>query len=209
MAVSQARSRYRWRDGKDRELMNFVGERVEAGVPVTTALKEFGEANGISWLTARWKYYQMKRMTEGTEETNVQHAPRPISLDLEMQEEDFIGYLADFVGVSGEYGADIVPFVKGLSQMARQSREAIILKRKLAESETALKAARKEAADAKACLREAATKYSGLCNLLEDWLSLSQVEKVAELKVFVARIAEELGKVGDLRGKAAGEGAIV
>lgn len=209
MVISQARPRYRWKDGKDRELVEFVGQRVGAGVPVTTALKEFGQANGISWLTARWKYYQMKRIGEGTEELNVQHAPRPTSVDSEGQEEDFIGYLADFVGASDEYGADIVPFVRGLSRMARLSREAVVLKRKLAESETALKAARREAADARAGLREATTRYSGVCNLAENWLSLSQVEKVADLKAFAARIAEELGKVADLRGKAAGEGTIV
>lgn len=184
------RPRYRWKDGKDKELMEFVGKRVEAGVAVTTALKEFGDANDISWLTARWKYYQMRR-----NEKPVKDVALPKTSQAQAPpDDDFLGHLADFVNASNDLGTDVVPLVRGLSRMARLSKEAMALRRQLAMSEDELRQERQKASDAKADLDKTAARYLDLCALLERWLNLSQVDKVAGLKEFASSVSCHLEK---------------
>lgn len=68
MGTTARSPRYRWKEGKEADLREFVEGRVLQGASITQALKEYAEKNRISWLTARWKYYQVRNQgTEGRE----------------------------------------------------------------------------------------------------------------------------------------------
>jgi hypothetical protein len=176
--------RYRWKEGKAADLREFVEGRVLQGTSITQALKEYADKNGISWLTARWKYYQIRNQ------------PRPAQPDLipveepQSREGDFLDYLQDLVRSTEESGQDIVPFIKGLSRMAVLSKESTRL--------------REEIAILRKRTREAASVIEGHLANLARWLEGSQVDKVSNLKEFSAAMEQDMKELESIRERLAG-----
>ncbi len=185
MGATEKYSRYRWKEGREKDLFTFVDGKVKDGASVTSALKEYGKKHNMSWLTARWKYYQIRKQGTGAERpAKAASVQEPAAGPFTADEEDFLGYLSEFVASSREYGQDIVPFIKGLSRMAALSKEASRL--------------REERDRRTAVTRENAAAVGDACAFLRDWLSLSQVDRVASLKAFsenLASLVERLDKV--------------
>ena len=122
------------RKGKEADLREFVEGRVSQGASITKALKEYAEKNRISWLTARWKYYQVRNQ----DRNEPRDRPVPFETDRipveepQSREGDFLDYLQDLVRATEESGQDIVPFIKGLSRMAVLSKESTRLREEIA-----------------------------------------------------------------------------
>lgn len=189
-------SRYRWKEGREQDLWSFVDGRIKDGTSVTAALKEYGKKHNMSWLTARWKYYQIRKQgapgAEIAPETPEQDLPLatgpavqsgagPFSKD----EEDFLGYLAEFISSSRDTGQDVVPFIKGLSRLAALSREGSRLKQELER--------------VRARETEGAETIARTCRFLEDWLRLPQVDRAGSLKDFSAGLEQEVRRLAETR----------
>jgi hypothetical protein len=186
--------RYRWKEGREKDLRSFVDDRVQGGASVTAALKEYGKRHDMSWLTARWKYYQIRKRGmesprtpgNGGESRRAQPSDAPFTRN----EEDFLGYLAEFVTSTRDAGQDIVPFMKGVSRMAALSRQTTRLKQ---ERETE-----------RAALREDTTALAEVCRFLEGWLNLPQVDRVGSLKAFSDQLAQEVARLATVRDRLTG-----
>ncbi len=184
MGVTEKYSRYRWREGREKDLWSFVDGKVKEGVSVTAALKEYSKRHNMSWLTARWKYYQVRKKQSASAAAPTEpraEITRPVQTD-----EDFLTCLSDFVSSSQDSGEDVLSLMRGLSRMATLSRESLRL---LEERDRRI-----------AVQREDATVLREVCEFLSDWLSSSQVDKVSSLKGFSDRLSAEvvrLRAVGD------------
>ncbi len=174
MAMEDRDSRFKWQEHKEKELWSYIEGKTKEGTSVTAALKEYGEMNGMSWLTARWKYYQLrKRRTDMPRETESKSPPT---------ENDFITHLAEFVSLSTEAGEDIVPLIKGLSRLARLSCQGLEIQ----------KHAMHETQEAKRSLDQMNHTFQELRQFLEQWLKLPQVEQVGSLKDFTVGLNQQL-----------------
>lgn len=178
MGATEKYSRYRWKEGRERDLWSFVDGKVREGTSVTAALKEYGKRHNMSWLTARWKYYQVRKRESLTDTAPVDS---PAAVPEPVQEEDFLSALSDFVSSSKDYGQDVLSLMRGLSKMASLSRESVRL---IAERDRRASA-----------LREDAAVLHDVCGFLRDWLSLSQVDRVAHLKAFSDRLGTEVERL--------------
>ncbi len=181
MGTTARAPRYRWKKGKEADLREFVEGRVHEGASITQALKEYAEKNRISWLTARWKYYQVKSQgAPATPPTAAVSEPEPRS-----REGDFLDYLQDLVRSTEESGQDIVPFIKGLSRMAVLSRESMRL--------------RDELAGFRQRIREGSKTLDEHCRRVSEWLERSQVDRVSFLKEFSQAMEQDVRALQDLR----------
>ncbi|MGE5578725.1 MAG: hypothetical protein ACM3WU_01675 [Bacillota bacterium] len=179
MGLTEKYSRYRWKEGREKDLWSFVDGKVKEGASVTAALKEYGKRHNMSWLTARWKYYQVRKK-QSSEETAPPGPVAEITPPVE-RDEDFLSCLSDFVSSSKDSGEDVMSLMRGLSRMATLSRESLRL---LEERDKRVAAQRQDVA----VLRE-------VCEFLSGWLSSSQVDKVATLKDFSERLSAEVGRL--------------
>ncbi len=190
MGTTARSPRYRWKEGKEADLREFVEGRVLQGATITQALKEYAEKNRISWLTARWKYYQVRNQgTEGRESRDGETEPAAME-GPQSREEGFLDYLQDLVRSTEESGQDIVPFIKGLSRMAVLSKEGTRL--------------REEIAGLRKRIREAARVIEEHSANLARWLEQSQVDRVSSLKEFSSAMEEDLKALRDTRESLAG-----
>jgi hypothetical protein len=171
--------RYRWKEGKVADLREFVEGRVLQGASITQALKEYAERNRISWLTARWKYYQVRNQAPA------EAALPQVDVEPGSREGDFLDYLQDLVRSTQESGQDIVPFIKGLARMAVLSRESTRL--------------RDDLAGLRQYVREVARVIEEHSGRLGEWLERSQVDRVSSLKEFSAAMEEDLKALENLR----------
>jgi len=201
MGASEKYSRYRWKEGREKDLWMFVDNRVKSGVSVTAALKEYGKKHDMSWLTARWKYYQIRKQglvpadspKDGPAALQEAASPAlpaiPTTGPFTRDEEDFLGYLAEFITSSRDTGQDVIPFIKGLSRLAALSREGTKLRAEVERSRSSV--------------REGAQALADICRFLKDWLNLPQVDRVGSLKGFSQRLETEVQRLGDLRDRLA------
>lgn len=192
MSISDRDARIRWEDARERDLWDFMQRRLREGVSITAALKEYGDRHGMSWLTARWKYYQIRSRKDGADVSprkpgpksrrGVQHQNKSAS------EDDFLAYMTDLIEGSSKSGEDIIPMMRGLSRLAMLSSEGIRLRATLKERDELAKSAASEAEKARAERDRAKESLSKICAYLEDWLTSSAVERVGSLKEFSERL---------------------
>ena len=193
MGSTERDARYKWKDGKEEELRLYVDSRVKDGVSVTAALKEYGKKHDMSWLTARWKYYQVRKRPARGQSDHGQGAPEVedgARLASPVREDDFLGYLAEFVTAAKDEEQDIVPFVRGLSRLAALSRETAALRREREHRALAL--------------HQDAEVISRICEVIKGWLGLPQVDKIGALKSFSERLSEEVARLESVRDRLAG-----
>ncbi len=183
MATSEKETRYRWKDGKERELLAFVNRSTQKGSTVTAALKEYGEKHGISWLTARWKYYQMKRRLHAQNESvsKTKLVPDTESHDKAesalVDDDDFLTALSALIVSSQHIGEDVVSLIRGFSRMASLAHETIELKQQLNNTAKDMNEIRQTAQAARKSLED-------LDEVIGSWQRLSSVEKFNTLREF-------------------------
>ncbi len=189
MAISEKETRYRWREGKEQELMEFVKKSTKRGATVTAALKEYGEKHGISWLTARWKYYQMRRRIDAQDEPfrRIESAVESDSVEdgeLGSADDDFLTALSGLIGSSQDIGEDVVSLIRGFSRMAGLARESVDLKQQLSTAIGDLNKSKQNAQKAKKTLER-------LDEIIVRWQQLPSVEKVNTLREFEQSLEAE------------------
>ena len=183
MGATEKYSRYRWKEGREKDLWSFVDGKVREGASVTAALKEYGKRHNMSWLTARWKYYQVRKR-EALATNGTTGAPVQVTGPIETGDDDFLTCLTEFVSSSKDYGQDVLSLMRGLSRMASLSRDSARLLR--------------ERESRSAALREDAAVIREVRLFLTGWLSMSQVDRVATLKGFSDRLEAEIERLGAL-----------
>ncbi len=187
MAMTDRDSRFKWSETKEQELWSFMESRMKSGASVTGALKEYGRSKGMSWLTARWKYYQLRKraareMAEPVAHSGAQARDLP---GAKRVEDDLLTCLSDFVSLSSEAGEDVTSLIRGLARLAMMSNQGQKLK----------EAASLEVAETRAALKGAGEALSRLTRFLEDWLRQAQVDRVRTLKAFSTRLRQELDEI--------------
>lgn|GEM_PF-1246879 len=194
MSISNKDARIRWEDDREQDLWDFMRRRLQDGLSVTAALKEYGDKNGMSWLTARWKYYQIRSRQGETPVPRQPSKPARVSRGRRAvaSQQEFFSYLTDLVEGSANSGEDIVPLIKGLSRLAMLSSEGIRLKEALRERERLAASAASEAEKARAERDRALESLQRLCSFLEEWLAAPPVERVGSLKEFSERLRAEI-----------------
>lgn len=188
MGTSAKSPRYRWKEEREMHLRDYVDSRVREGVSITQALKEYGQKNRMSWLTARWKYYQVRNQKSDGKRAEVAEAaaaPSEAAPLSTVRDDDFLSYLRDLVLATEESGQDIVPFIKGFSRMAVLSRESMRHREEVFRLKEQLRSA-----------REAIESHS---RNLSEWLLKTQVDRVSCLKEFSDLMARDLAVLEDLR----------
>jgi len=181
LAATEKYSRYRWKEGREKDLWTFVDGKVRDGASVTAALKEYGKRHNMSWLTARWKYYQVRKREVQPE------TPAPPSIEVTEPtppgiEDDLIANLSEFVTASRDSGEDVLTMIRGLSRMASLSKESAKIMAERDRHQTAM--------------RENAVVLREVREFIAEWLSMSQVDRVATLKAFSDRLAGEADRLG-------------
>jgi hypothetical protein len=188
LGTSAKSPRYRWKEEREMHLRDYVDSRVREGVSITQALKEYGQKNRMSWLTARWKYYQVRNQKSDGKRAEVAEAaaaPSEAAPPSTVRDDDFLSYLRDLVLATEESGQDIVPFIKGFSRMAVLSRESMRHREEVFRLKEQLRSA-----------REAIESHS---RNLSEWLLKTQVDRVSCLKEFSDLMARDLAVLEDLR----------
>jgi len=194
-ALSKQSERIRWKDGKEQELAEFMKTRLEGGMSITDALKAFAQENGISWLTARWKYYQMQRKREanaaaGTQKNSGRRGPRRQAAS--DGEEQFIESLQRFIGASRASGVDILPLVKGLARFATLAEEGARLRTRVEETEREKQALLEELKRKRFESGEFEDHLRALLRDIEKWLGQNEVDRIQHLTEFTNGLKQEL-----------------
>ena len=187
MVMNAKDARCKWQREKEEELMSFVDEKVKNGVSVTAALKEYGKKNGISWLTARWKYYQVKKRPNGKVAVEPAYTRKSVSGD------DFLGALTNLMKHLKNGTRISFLLLTGCPNWLL-SREGLGLKEKIAELEASYNKLASEHTELSGKMGELKQKYDSLKEIIVEWLELSQVDKVSSLKEFADRLFREVNK---------------
>jgi hypothetical protein len=190
MSVATRPGRIRWKDGKAEELWEFVQERTARGQRITEALKEFADQNGISWLTARWKYYRVRNERE-EEPPAAEPVPAPEGAGDGLLEE-----LGAFMKRAAAAGVDLAAFFAALHQLARRAEEGHGLRQRVDELERELDARQSEAAALREQLERVREQYTTLNYLVTDWLNLQSVDRVTSMGDFGRRLRYQVDQFG-------------
>lgn len=195
MAVRQGDSRRRWLAANENELLQFVESKVQGGSSVTEALKEYGKSQGLSWLTARWKYYQLKRSSArpaGGAASSVEKAS---------DGGDFISSLKEIIEASRDAGQDVSAFMKGLARLAALSRETVRLRAELAAQVHKAEEMARQIEETRSGVRNLLGHAERLFMTLESWLALPEVDRVANLMDLADKVREEISVFREERRK--------
>lgn len=193
-ALSKQSQRIRWKDGKDQELAEFMKARIDAGMSITDALKAFAQENGISWLTARWKYYQMQRKKDSKRAAEMTRAVRRglRGQDAVGSEGQFLESLQRFIGASRASGVDILPLVKGLARFATLAEEGAKLRARIEETEREKQALQAELERRRFESGEIEDHLKTLPRQIDEWLGKSEVDRVQYLTEFASGLKREM-----------------
>lgn len=192
MSISDRDARIRWEDVREQDLWDFMQRRLQDGFSITAALKEYGSKHDMSWLTARWKYYQIRSRKDGADASPRRPGPKPGGRGQRQtkgaSDKDFLGYMTDLIEGSSQSGEDLVPMMRGLSRLAMLSSEGIRLREALKERDKRAESAVFEAEKVRVERDRAKEHLSRICAFLEEWLASSAVERVGSLKEFSERL---------------------
>ncbi len=197
--------RIRWKAGKEDELWAYMQEQLSAGANTSDALKTFADRNGISWLTARWKYYRLKQDRTGkrgaarAKSRKTRRAPAPVAagspdtVPVEAlpagegpAQDQTIQVLSDFLRSASRLDdTDLAAFLRGLATMARMALEgqkAKALEQRLRDYESWTVRARRQ--------------YESLGRVINEWLSAPGVERIASIQDFDNNLKAEVEALG-------------
>ncbi|MGE5485917.1 MAG: hypothetical protein ACM3X4_12970 [Ignavibacteriales bacterium] len=185
MPVGESPKRIRWKAGKEDELWAFMQERLSSGANISEALKTYADRNGISWLTARWKYYRLKQDRSQVAPPQIAGsdglAPGPAQAG-----DRTIETLSDFFRSASSLGdVDLTGLLEGLASMARLAVEGRRMKQaeqRLHRWETLIAEARRE--------------HESLSELIREWTAAPGVERIASIGDFEARLKAAVEALG-------------
>jgi hypothetical protein len=187
-ATQPVAKRIRWKAGKEDELWDYVQSRTASGNSISEALKSFADSNGISWLTARWKYYRLKQ-DRSTTIAELQEQLEPSTPLAPGRPDDVLEALSAFLtSASGLHGTDLTGLLQGLSNMAKAAlagEEAERTAEKIRTQYNELKQILQEYEKRFAQVRQ---EYETLSFLVEEWLNLHSVDRVTSMGDFGKRL---------------------
>ncbi|MEW6524951.1 MAG: hypothetical protein AB1445_15700 [Bacillota bacterium] len=191
------KSRISWKDGKAEELWEYVQTRTARGERITQALKDFADMNGISWLTARWKYYRVKQ--DRDTEDMPGEAPGQIPLRAVPNPEtgdSLLEGLGGFLSRAARLGVDLDGFFAGLKCLAQHAGEGEELRARFSSLEASLRQRESEVAALKEQLGRVREQYETLNYLVHDWLNMQSVDRVTSMGDFGRRLRYQVDQFG-------------
>ncbi|HHV79144.1 MAG TPA: hypothetical protein GXX40_05975 [Firmicutes bacterium] len=161
-----------WKQGKEEELLDFIRERSAKGISIVEALKEFAKQNGISWTTARWKYYRLRQ----------QNQPRP---GIDFSDDNVFQELGRIVNdVSSIPEVRLKPFVVGLATLTEMARLGCKLAAKVGSVQ--------------ASLRELESELNKLGGVIDSWRDSSPGSKLSTIDDLASCIDQSLVKISSI-----------
>ena len=196
MSVASKTHRIRWDEGKADELWEFVQRETAKGNKVTSALREFAADNGISWLTARWKYYRVKNERLQSEERDDPAPEEREQSESEQGGSHVLDHLTGFLRHGQGTGLDLEGFFAGLHLLARQAEQAQSLEEELQGLREKLEAEKKQCQKLEDKLEQVKEQYQTLNYLTQDWLNLQSVDRVTTMGDFGRKLQYEVDRFG-------------
>ncbi len=195
MSLPNKTRRIRWDEGKADELWNFVQEETAKGNKVTAALREFAEDNGISWLTARWKYYRVKNERLDTERALESRSQDGDEMGAEDHDTAF-SHLSAFLKYAQGTGLDLSGLLGGLHHLAKEAEAAQSLQREIEEKEKEMAALKQRFHALEGKMKEVKAQYQTLNYLINEWLNLQSVDRVTTMGDFGRKLQYQVDKFG-------------
>lgn len=190
-AAQTAQKRIRWKAGKEDELWDYVQTRTAAGVSISEALKRFADSNGISWLTARWKYYRLKQDRSATiaELEEVPAPPKTASLETRFRPDDSFEALSSFLSAAARLeGTDLTGLLSGLASMARAALDGEEARGTARAVRTRYNELVQTCQEYEKRFSQVRQEYETLSMLVREWLARHSVDRVTTLGDFAKRL---------------------
>ena len=190
-AAKAGQKRIRWKAGKEDELWTYVQTRSAAGISISESLKTFADANGISWLTARWKYYRLKQDRAETIE-ELEEAPRDEQRNpaqASFSADESFQALSSFLDYAKQLErTDLTSLLSGLASMAKCALEG-------EQAQNTSSRVRAQYNELLQCVQEYDKRFSQvrqeyeiLRSLVEEWLARHSVDRVTTMGDFAKRL---------------------
>jgi len=201
--------RIRWKAGKEDELWNYVQNRTAAGVSISEALKTFADKNGISWLTARWKYYRLKQDKDSALEVaeevvpapryrpaDVLRMPQPAPVHSTLRPDEAFEALSSFLSSASKIESlDLAGLLNGLGSMASAALRGEDSIRESATVRQQYNELQQQFVEYKRRLDQVRAEYDILANIANDWLDLHSVDRVTMMGDFAKKLQVQVEKV--------------
>ena len=187
-AIRPMGKRIRWKAGKEDELWNYVQSHVASGVSISEALKTFADSNGISWLTARWKYYRLKQ-DRTTAIRELEEAPEKAETPAYTKPDAAFEALSAFLqSASRLEQTDLTGLLMGLASMAKSAlggedaeRTAAAIRQQYNELQVKMQEYDKR-------FQQVRQEYETLACLVDEWLNLHSVDRVTSMGDFAKKL---------------------
>ncbi len=186
------RKRIRWKAGKEDELWDYVQSRTASGISISEALKTFADKNGISWLTARWKYYRLRQdrtvsipELEGPVESS---RTAPAAEDLAKSDQTLSALSSFLSSASKLEGIDLTGLLSGLSNMANAALSGEDAKREAAAIRTDYNELLRTMQEYDRRFAQVRQEYQTLAALADEWLNLHSVDRVTTMGEFSKKL---------------------
>lgn len=163
-----------WKQGKEEELLEFISERSARGISIVESLKEFAKQNGISWTTARWKYYRLRQQREANSRLGRGFGDDNIFREL--------GRILN--NVSGIQEMHLKPFVSGLATLTELAHAGHQLATKV---ETI-----------GATLQQLESELSRLAGAVDSWRDSSPGSKLSTIDDLASVLDQSLLKISSI-----------
>ncbi|NPV69201.1 MAG: hypothetical protein HPY55_00965 [Firmicutes bacterium] len=189
--------RIRWKAGKEAELWQYVQGRLAAGANVSEALKGFADDNGISWLTARWKYYRLKQNKgSGGEDASPVATEEPAPVTSERDGDTAFRALTLFLKSATSLDSlELSGFLSGLATLAEMALTGKTASGELAVLRTRQRELTERVRAYEEKLAGAAGRLSAVRAVVDDWLKMPGVDRVTSLEEFTGRLTGALGQL--------------
>lgn len=168
-----------WKQGKEEELLKFISEQCSKGVSIVEALKAFAKQNGISWTTARWKYYRLRHQQMAAQSGTTSGMTSSSGSSATFQE---LGRA--LCNLSNIRQTNIEAFAAGLAALTDMALSASKLAQKLACAEQTLK--------------QVGTDLGGLAESLRMWENAPPGEKLSSIEQLVVHMEDCLSRLSSM-----------
>ena len=188
--------RIRWKAGKEDELWDYVQSRTASGVSISEALKTFADKNGISWLTARWKYYRLRQdrvigipeLEAPLEPVGEQAGSLSAAEDIARSDQTLSALTTFLSSASKLESIDLTGLLSGLSNMARAALSGEDANRAAAAIRTEYNELLRTTQEYDRRFAQVRQEYQTLAALADEWLNLHSVDRVTTMGEFSKKL---------------------
>jgi hypothetical protein len=185
--------RIRWKAGKEDELWDYVQSRTATGISISEALKTFADKNGISWLTARWKYYRLRQdRATGIPELEEQEPGELVvapAVEENAKSDQTLTALSAFLSSASKLeSVDLTGLLTGLSNMANAALGGEDARRATSTIRSEYNELLRTMQEYDRRFGQVRQEYQTLAALVDEWLNLHSVDRVTTMGEFSKKL---------------------